>query len=378
MPRRALLLLTLLVLALHWVALGGLPQMWQGLATARTGGPVFTTRSIAPAPPPPPPPPPVAAPKPKAPPKPRPKPTPPPAPKTQPTPPAAVAVTEAEAKAKADTAPPSTAPEPPAQPASPPASAPETPASAPAPAPAPAAPASTPQDPGVDITPPGGGTAQSGAAPPVQIPPPQRLSFDVNGQIKRFNYSAHAQLVWRHDGSHYEARQEISAFLLGTRSQSSVGQITARGLLPQRFVDKARNEQSAQFDFAQGQATFSAGTPPAPIAPGAQDRLSVFIQLSALIAAHPEGYPQGTEITLTTLSARAPDRWTFRVEGTETLDLPGGAVPAVKLERLPRPGSDQQAAIWLAPALHYLPARIRLSQPNGDFVDLRLSDNGPP
>ena len=371
MPRRALLLLTLLVLALHWVALGGLPQIWQGMGAVQTGAPVFTMRSIAPAPPPPP----AAAPAPKAPPKPRHKPAPKPTPRPAPPPAPAAAPEPAlpSAVAEAEAAPPAT-PEPPAQPASAPASAPEMPASAPAPA----TPASTPQDPGVDITPPGGGTASASAAPPVQIPPPQRLSFDVSGQVKRFNYSARAQLVWQHDGSHYEARQEVSAFLLGTRSQSSVGQITARGLLPQRFVDKARNEQSAQFDFAQGQATFSAGTPPAPIAPGAQDRLSVFIQLSALIAARPEGYPQGTEITLTTLSARAPDRWTFRVEGTETLDLPGGSMPAIKLERLPRPGSDQQAAIWLAPALHYLPARIRLAQPNGDFVDLRLSDNGPP
>jgi hypothetical protein len=269
--------------------------------------------------------------------------------------------------------------EPPAAPTQPPASEPAPAASEPA-APAPATPASAPEDPGVDIVPPGGSADRpaSTAPPPVRIPPSTRLAFDVSGQVKRFHYSARAELVWKHDGSRYEARQEVSAFLIGSRSQTSVGQLTGRGLLPARFGDKARSEQAAQFDFAQGRVTFSANTPPAAVAPGAQDRLSVFIQLAALLAADPGRYPDGTEITLTTVSARAADRWTFRVEGTETLDLPAGAIPALKLQRLPRHDADQKAELWLAPSLQYLPVRIRLSQANGDFADLQLNGSGPP
>ncbi|MRT18677.1 DUF3108 domain-containing protein, partial [Vitellibacter sp. q18] len=94
--------------------------------------------------------------------------------------------------------------------------------------------------------------------------------------------------------------------------------------------------------------TFSANTPQAPIGPGAQDRLSMFIQLAAMRAADPARYTPGTQITLTTVSARNADRWTFSVEAPETLHLPVGATPALKLLRLPRRDYDQKAELWLA------------------------------
>lgn len=265
------------------------------------------------------------------------------------------------------------------------ASAPQAPAAPAASAPASAAPAPlTPPtaEPaaGVDITPPGAGTGQapSTTPPPVRLPPPSRLAFDVNGQAKKFTYHARAELLWQHDGSRYEARQELSAFLVGSRAQRSVGAITAQGLLPERFSDRSRSEQAAHFDYAKGRVTFSANTPEAPMGPGAQDRLSVFIQLGALLAADPGRFVPGTQVTLTTVSARSADRWTFTIEGPETLDLPVGPTPALKLQRLPRKDYDQKAELWVAPALGYLPVRIRLTQANGDFADLQLRSSSAP
>ncbi|MNV62585.1 hypothetical protein D3C71_1551360 [compost metagenome] len=78
------------------------------------------------------------------------------------------------------------------------------------------------------------------------------------------------------------------------------------------------------------------------------------------------------------MSARSADRWTFTIEGAETLDLPAGATPTLKLQRLPRKDYDQKAELWVAPALGYLPVRIKLTQANGDFADLQLSRSGPP
>ncbi|MBO1011815.1 DUF3108 domain-containing protein, partial [Acidovorax sp. SD340] len=233
---------------------------------------------------------------------------------------------------------------------------------------------------GVDIAPPGAGTdhTPNTAPPPVRLPPPTRLAFDVSGQAKKFAYNARAELLWQHDGSRYEARQEISAFLVGTRAQRSVGAITAQGLLPERFSDRSRSEQAAHFDYTKGRVTFSANTPDATVGPGVQDRLSVFIQLGALLAADPARFVTGTQITLTTVSARSADRWTFTIEGAETLDLPTGATPTLKLQRLPRKDYDQKAELWVAPALGYLPVRIKLTQANGDFADLQLSRSGPP
>lgn len=214
--------------------------------------------------------------------------------------------------------------------------------------------------------------------PPVQLPSPTRLQFDVIGQARLLHYRARAELVWQHDGARYQAQQSISALFVGSRVQRSTGRVGAHGLLPERFSDKSRSEQAAHFDPAQGKVTFSANTPDAAIGPGAQDRLSVFIQVGGLLAAAPERYPTGTQIHLTTVSARAADRWTFTVEGPETLELPAGPTPAIKLLRLPRRDYDQKAELWLAPSLGYLPVRIRLTQSNGDFADLQLESHQAP
>ena len=389
MPRRALVLITALVLALHWLVLHGVPLAWE--SPAQPTGRVFSTRSIA-APPPPPAAEPVAAasPAPAAPAR---KPTPkrprkvdapPSPPPPSPEAPEEPTLTSTSPEAAAPTETPSATET--ASAAEPAASAPAAPASEP-PAPPPAATASAPADPpagasaGVDIVaPPGSGTGQapSTAPPPVRLPAPARLAFDVSGQAKKFAYSARAELLWQHDGSRYEARQEISAFLVGSRAQSSRGAVTAQGLQPERFSDKSRSEQAAHFDYAKGRVTFSANTPDAAAGPGVQDRLSVFIQLGALLAADPGRFVPGTQLTLTTVSARAADRWTFTVEGPETLELPSGPTPALKLQRLPRKDYDQKAELWVAPGLGYLPVRIRITQANGDFADLLLRSSGPP
>jgi hypothetical protein len=61
----------------------------------------------------------------------------------------------------------------------------------------------------------------------------------------------------------------------------------------------------------------------------------------------------------------------------ETLELPGGTVQALKLTRNPRQPYDQQVDIWLAPTLGYLPARIRILESNGDFIDQQWQASEP-
>ncbi len=370
-PRRPLLLITTVVLALHALVLGGALPHWSGAPAATPLA--FATRTIA-APPPPAPrearadSPPAAAPAPRK--KPRPRPA---APVHE-----AVAA-DAPAPAPADMTglgpepalPADTAGEEP--PAPPPEAAeaplPEDPAAAPPPVPGSA----------IAITPPGTAEGTGSPQPPaVRIPAPARLGFDVAGQSKGFQYSARAELLWQHDGQQYQARQEISVLFLGSRAQTSVGEITPLGLQPRRFGDRSRSEQAAHFDFAQGRVTFSANTPSAAIAPGAQDRLSVFLQLSALLSAAPERFVAGTRISIPTVSARAADTWTFTVEDEETLDLPVGTLRAVQFQRLPRRDYDQKAQVWLAPELGHLPVRIRITQANGDFAELNLRSRAEP
>jgi hypothetical protein len=199
----------------------------------------------------------------------------------------------------------------------------------------------------------------------------------MTGQSRSLNYHATGVMNWRHDGSRYEASLVVSAFLIGSRSLESVGDITVDGLAPTRFADKGRSELAAHFQADKGKITFSANTPDAPWQRGAQDRLSVFFQLASLMAGQPEGFAPGTKIPIYTAGQRAVDTWTFRVAGRDALQLPIGAVSAVKLTRDARHEFDQSVEVWFAPSLAYWPVRIKVTQNNGDHIDQQLASSDP-
>jgi hypothetical protein len=205
------------------------------------------------------------------------------------------------------------------------------------------------------------------------IPGSVRLKYAVTGQARGQAWTLNGQLLWRHDGSQYEARLEYSAPFLPSRAQTSTGRITDQGLAPRRFSDKSRSEQATHFERDSGTLVFSNNAPTQPLLPGAQDRLSVFLQLAAMLAAEPAKFPAGTAITLQTVGTRDSQAWLFTVEADETLDLPGGRVATRKVSRAPRGEYDTRVELWLAIAMDYVPVRIRLTQPNGDFVDQQWS-----
>ena len=218
----------------------------------------------------------------------------------------------------------------------------------------------------------GPGSPAAGAAEPalpVRIPPPARLVYDVEGEARRLRYHAQAELSWQHDGDRYEARLTVGAFLVGSRTQTSSGRIGPQGLMPTRFSDKSRNELAAHFDRERGRIVFSANTPEAALLPGAQDRLSVFVQLAALRAAEPDPGQRRPAHTLQTAGSREAELWQFRLDGEESVAVEGQPLAAVKLTRHPRREHDVRVELWLAPALGYLPARIRITQSSGDRID---------
>lgn len=199
-----------------------------------------------------------------------------------------------------------------------------------------------------------------------RLPGSVRLTYQV--QANKFPYQLSAELLWQRAGTAYSARLAFNALGL-SRVQTSRGLIGARGLEPIRFSDKYRSEVAAHFVREQGKVTFSANTPDVPLLTGAQDRLSILIQLAGMVASAPTRYPPATTVPIQTIGPRDADTWVFTVGETETLSLPGGDQAALKLVRNPRQEFDQKVEVWLAPALDYLPARVRITEANGDFVD---------
>ena len=206
-----------------------------------------------------------------------------------------------------------------------------------------------------------------------RLPASVRLHYKVEAQSRQIPWQADGELRWRQDGRSYQADLEVRAPFLPKRSQQSSGSITAQGLAPLRFSDKGRNEEAAHFERDQGKVSFSNNRPDAALSAGAQDRLSVMLQLGAMIAAAPQKFPPSTSIAIQTASTRDAETWLFTVEGRETLQLPGGTLQALKLTRNPRREFDQRVELWLAPSMDYVPVRLRLTQPNGDWFDQQWS-----
>lgn len=261
-------------------------------------------------------------------------------------------------------------PPPPAPPELPP---PEPVAEAAAPVPPPETPPAVAEAPPQPVAPP-----PEPAATPLSIPGSTRLKYGIQGEVKGMAYHASGELLWAHDGRDYEARLEVGAFLLGSRVQGSRGRINAEGLQPQRFSDRSRRERIAEFDHDLAQVRFSEGAPNAALTAGTQDQLSVFMQLASLLASQPSLYPPGTELALPVAGLRGVDTWRLVIGAEETLDLPGGELLARKLSRVVEGKDELRVDVWLAPTLHWLPARIRLTQASGDYIDQQWRGSEPP
>ena len=211
------------------------------------------------------------------------------------------------------------------------------------------------------------------ALPPAQPPASTRLDYAVTGRIKGLAYTADGRLDWTLADGRYSARMEMRVFLLGSRVQTSTGRTGPGGLIPERFADRSRSEKAAHFDHEENRIRFSNNAPDAALQPGAQDRLSLFLQIAGLLQARPEAYTSGQVIDMQVAGAGDAAVWRFEVGDEVTLALPAGELRARQLRRLPRKEFDSTVEMWLAPALQHLPVRLRVTQANGDVADQQIS-----
>jgi hypothetical protein len=248
------------------------------------------------------------------------------------------------------------------------ATAPETPASAAAGA-ATAAGAASPASPA---------SGNIAGTQSLRIPGSVKLSFAATGQRGASPMQGvFGTLEWLQDGSTYDARLTLKLLFATIVSQHSAGRIGPSGIEPERYSESRKGEVAAHFVRDQGQILFSNNAPPTPLLPGAQDRLSVVMQLGGLLAGDPARYPGGSQITVQTAGTREAGTWVFNIENEEKVTVQAGEYTVRKLTRSPRKDFDVKLEVWLAPALGYLPVRIKQTQPNGDFADMELRESLP-
>ena len=211
------------------------------------------------------------------------------------------------------------------------------------------------------------------------FPPPMQLNYDVSGLTDGQQNVVSATIAWRHDGAAYQASLNVTKFMLSLRQWNSKGALTVAGLAPARFGEKGfrRAEVASHFVREEGRVIFSANSAPAPLLPGAQDHMSVFMQLASMWAGEPNRFGAGDSLSFQSIGPRQAETWTFVVSAEDRISVPGGNMQAIKLTREPTGEYSTKAEIWLAPQLAYMPAHIRLSEPNGNVLDMVWTGSQP-
>ena len=258
------------------------------------------------------------------------------------------------------------------------ASEPEPPASAPEPMPVETVSAPPPPEPSASAPEPVPTASQASAEATTAwplislgaLPPSSLLSYQLTGMDKGLTYHASGELRWQHNDAAYELTLSVRAFLLGSRHWRSVGQINATGLSPRRFSDSWRNERAAHFDREQQRIVFSSNSTPAALESGAQDQVSLYVQLAAAMAGEPERFVPGTRLQVQTATVRDAVPWSLVLQGDETLTLEGQPVQVSKWVCQPRNQYEAKVEFWVTGTQAWLPVRIRITQASGSYIDL--------
>jgi hypothetical protein len=221
--------------------------------------------------------------------------------------------------------------------------------------------------------------ASAPTTPPFAWPPSTRLTYTLAGNY-RGEVHGNARVQWVRIGARYQVHLDVtvgpSFAPLITRRMTSDGDLGETGLVPRRYDELTKvafqSPRQATVQFTPGAVTLANGTAREAL-PGVQDATSQFVQLTWIFTTQPERLRVGETIELPLALPRRMDRWLYDVVGQETLQTPVGALDVFHLKPRragQRPRGELSAEMWFAPALQYLPVRIRIQQDAESFVDL--------
>ncbi|CFB62247.1 DUF3108 domain-containing protein [Pandoraea apista] len=241
---------------------------------------------------------------------------------------------------------------------------------------------------------PGAPASQAQAAPPAgppltaaaangdkfDPPPSVTLTYDalMNGVRNQTG-----EMQWVNENGHYRLRVAVPIIFLGTFEFISEGGFDVNGIAPSRYVEKRGRRAEYITDFhrdAPPTLTFTRSGQSLPLAPGAQDRFSVMMQLASYARGNPERYTQvGVTHEFTVVDTDSSEVWPVQYVGVETLRTPHGYVETRHFTRLPRKAGDERRVdIWLAPSLDWLPVRVKQTEPSGNEFELIFSQKSAP
>ncbi len=215
-------------------------------------------------------------------------------------------------------------------------------------------------------------------APPkthTRWPESTKLDYEVFGLASGWHYRAKSQLLWQHDSLRYTLSLTLKVLILGTRQWSSTGLLTPSGLQPLRISDSFKKNLSAKLDRKTLEVHFEDPQRSAlPLKPDAQDQMSVILQWGVIAAANPALLSVNQAWPVQVITSRSADDWTVTLLGRETLRVKENRLTTLHWKAQPNKAGGTTLEFWSAASMDGLPARVRLSQDNGNVIDMRLKD----
>src|SRR5450830_523622 len=210
----------------------------------------------------------------------------------------------------------------------------------------------------------------------VSLPPSAELHYNIEAKQSGLQVNGEALVKWSNSGAKYIVTTETRAMMLGKILETtSEGDIDSYGLAPTRFVDKRfrREASTTTFNRETNAITFTQSAETYPLKGGEQDRASIIWQLIAVARGNADKFTPGSEWLFFVAGPRDAAQWSFKVVGREKIKTKQGELNAVHVLRAPPPDDKgQKLDIWLAPSSDWYPARLRFTDPDGDFIEQTL------
>jgi hypothetical protein len=208
--------------------------------------------------------------------------------------------------------------------------------------------------------------------PPIALPPRVDLAYKVYLGTQGF-ILGDATYRFEHDGTRYristvgQARGLAALFIHGTGRVESRGIITAAGLKPLEFAverGSAERREIAYFDWTGPTVSLNNGKI-ADLAAPAFDPLTILWQ--------PYFAPptRARELSFSLATTRKVTRYTLSREADETIHWAKGDITTERWYRRSDDGKTE-AWFWLAPSLHYIPVRMRVTRTARGTLEARL------
>jgi Protein of unknown function (DUF3108) len=195
------------------------------------------------------------------------------------------------------------------------------------------------------------------------MPPDFRASYELTRGSMKIGNSSIELSISRNGSYTYKSRSWpvhwVAWFLKDKLNESSKGKITEQGIRPDRYSYQrtgGSTEREAKLFFDWEDMTVENNVEDSrwkmDIPAGTLDKLVSHLGMMY------ELDNGETDIKFNVADGGKLKEFRFRVVGEETIEVPAGSFRTVKVSRL-RDNSKRETFFWCAPALHFLPVRIR-------------------